>query len=166
MLTAEQNDPERERQITRIVDDGGFNWMVFFVAASGFLASSYGLFATNVIMPSLLYLYPPAGRLAGNPQVVVEELIFIGTILGMLSMGHAADRGGRKKWYGVELAILIVANFGVVQSSEGFMTKDNDLDKTHSTDIYSWMAWWRFLLGFGIGAEVSDEYRRKRRIIY
>ncbi|KAG5792189.1 hypothetical protein H9Q69_008777 [Fusarium xylarioides] len=35
---------EREKQITKIVDDGGFKIRVFFVAASGFLASSYSLF--------------------------------------------------------------------------------------------------------------------------
>ncbi|KAK6086045.1 phosphate transporter [Seiridium cupressi] len=147
------NDSERERQITRIVDDGGFKTLVFFVAASGFLASSYSLFATNVIMPALTYSYPPQGRLSGEVDVAINELTYIGSVLGMLIMGHLADRGGRKRWYGVELAILIMATFGVVQASEGFMTRSDDADKTRSMDIYSWIIWWRFLLGFGIGAE-------------
>lgn len=67
-------------------------------------------------------------------------------------MGHLADRSGRKKWYGAELTILIVATIGMVQASEGYTA----VKITRSSmNIYSWIAWWRFLLGFGIGAEVN-----------
>ena len=139
------------RRMVKIIDDGGFSKRLFFVGASGFLASSYSLFATNVIKPELYYVYPPCGRLAGNAGMVMDELMLVGTALGMLLAGHLADLWGRKRLYGWELAILIAATIGVAQSSEGFRSPTDD--RMHSTDIYSWLAWWRFVLGVGIGAE-------------
>ncbi|ENH73441.1 Inorganic phosphate transporter PHO84 [Fusarium oxysporum f. sp. cubense race 1] len=141
---------EREKQITKIVDDGGFKIRVFFVAASGFLASSYSLFSVDILSIALFYVYPPCNRLGQDPGLIIDELTLTGTILGMLLMGHLADRSGRKKWYGAELTILIVATIGMVQASEGYTA----VNITRSSmNIYSWIAWWRFLLGFGIGAE-------------
>jgi MFS transporter, PHS family, inorganic phosphate transporter len=137
------------------VDDNGFKFMIFFVAASGFLASSYSLFATNVVMPSLFYVYPPCGRLSDNASDVIDLLTFIGAVVGMVSMGHLADRSGRKRLYGLELAILIIATMGVVQASEGFMADNPEGTYDHSMDIYAWISWWRFILGIGIGAGVS-----------
>ncbi|EWY84203.1 hypothetical protein FOYG_13967 [Fusarium oxysporum NRRL 32931] len=141
---------EREKQITKIVDDGGFKIRIFFVAASGFLASSYSLFSVDILSIALFYVYPPCNRLGQDPGLIIDELTLTGTILGMLLMGHLADRSGRKKWYGAELTILIVATIGMVQASEGYTA----VKITRSSmNIYSWIAWWRFLLGFGIGAE-------------
>lgn len=82
-------------------------------------------------------------------------LTLVGSICGMLIMGHLADRGGRKKLYGLELLILIVSTMGMTQASNGVLSKDNK----PSMDIYGWLAWWRIALGFGIGAEVSLLYR-------
>jgi PHS family inorganic phosphate transporter-like MFS transporter len=96
-------------------------------------------------------VYKPCDRLGEDPGLIIDELTLVGTILGMLLMGHLADRSGRKKWYGAELTILIIATLGMVQSSDGITIKG----PKRSMDIYSWIAWWRFLLGFGIGAEVS-----------
>ncbi|KAF4967261.1 hypothetical protein FSARC_5173 [Fusarium sarcochroum] len=153
----EESTREREKQITKIVDDGGFKIRVFFVAASGFLASSYSLFSVDIFSIALFYVFPPCDRLGEDPGLVIDELTLTGTILGMLLMGHLADRSGRKKWYGAELTILIVATMGMVQASEGFtfveMTNANIEKTKRSMDIYAWIAWWRFLLGFGIGAE-------------
>ncbi|KAF5008416.1 hypothetical protein FDECE_5322 [Fusarium decemcellulare] len=118
-LEIDYNTREREKQITKIVNDGGFKIRVFFVAASGFLASSYSLFAVDILSIALFKVYPPEGRLGGDPGLVIDELTLTGTILGMLLMGHLADRSGRKKWYGAELAVLLVATMGMVQSSEG-----------------------------------------------
>jgi MFS transporter, PHS family, inorganic phosphate transporter len=147
-----QSPEERERQIRKIVDDTGFNGRIFFVAASGFLASSYSLFSTSVTTPALYFVYPPCGRLAGKASLIIDQLTLVGTVLGMLIVGHTADLFGRKRLYGLELVIIIVATMGLVQAGEGYMYVDQRNVTQHSMDIYSWIGWWRALLGFGIGA--------------
>jgi PHS family inorganic phosphate transporter-like MFS transporter len=147
---------ELSQQMLKIIDRHGFNWRVFLVAGSGFLASSYSLFATNVITPSLYYTYPPCGRLNANAGGAIDLLTLLGTIVGMLVVGHLADLYGRKKLYGLELVILIAATFGVVMSSEGYLVFNEDGTYRHSMDFYGWLAVWRFVLGIGIGAEVSS----------
>lgn len=152
-LTINYSVAERERQILRLVDDNGFNWKVFLVAASGFLASSYSLFSTNVVTPAISFVSPACGRLGSEPGQVIDLVTLLGTIAGMLVMGHLADRAGRKRLYGLELAILIVATMGVVQASEGYTFQTTDGEVRRSMDMYAWFAWWRTALGFGIGAE-------------
>jgi MFS transporter, PHS family, inorganic phosphate transporter len=147
------------QQMLRVIDTGGFNKRLFCVGFSGFLASSYGLFATNVINPALEFDYPPCGRLSSKASAVIDQLTLIGTVLGMFCAGHFADLWGRKRLYGFELVILIIATLGVVQASEGLRLAEYPDGTTDSTmDIYSWIAWWRFVLGIGIGAEVSTAH--------
>ena len=109
-------------------------------------------FATNVIMPSLEYVYAPCNRLSGNISDVIDLVTLVGAVIEMISIGLSADRAGRKKLYGLELAILIVATMVVVQASEGFVAHFQDGSTQHSMDIYDWISFWRFMLGFGIGA--------------
>jgi len=144
---------EKEQKVVEHIDSQPFNWKVFGVAASGFLASSYSLFATNVIKAAWYFVYPPCGRLNHDAGLAIDEITLVGTAVGMLFAGHFADLWGRKRLYGLELAILIVATFGVIMASEGFMVKNANDTYSYSTDFYSWIGWWRFLLGIGIGAE-------------
>jgi PHS family inorganic phosphate transporter-like MFS transporter len=126
---------------------------VFLVAATGFLATSYSLFSLSFSSPALNYVYP----LCGHPvtTTVLDELTLVATLLGSVILGHASDLFGRKRLYGIELVIIIIATSGLVQSGAGFMypSRGVPLGEHSSMDIYSWIAWWRFLLGFGIGAE-------------
>lgn len=152
-----QPGPQKLKKILEIIDAGKFNWKVCAVAASGFLASSYSLFATNVIKPAWYFVYKPCGRLNHDAGLAIDEVTLVGTAVGMLVGGHLADLWGRKKLYGLELTTLIIATFGVVMASEGFMDGKDDSDNPASSmDFYDWIVWWRFLLGIGIGAEASN----------
>jgi PHS family inorganic phosphate transporter-like MFS transporter len=78
-----------------------------------------------------------------------------GTLLGQVLFGYLADRNGRKKMYGVELALLIASTLGVAMSSEG----------THgSMSVFAWLIWWRIIVGIGVGADyplsavITSEY--------
>lgn len=57
--------------------------------------------------------------------------------------------------YGVELTLLITSTLGVVMSSTG---------AHHSMDVFSWLIWWRILVGIGVGADyplsavITSEY--------
>ncbi|PKS13143.1 hypothetical protein jhhlp_000485 [Lomentospora prolificans] len=157
LTTVNYSVKERETQILRLVDDNGFNFKVFFVAASGFLASSYSLFSTNVVTPAVNYIYPACGRLGKDSGSVIDLLTLVGTIIGMLTVGHLADRAGRKRLYGFELCILIIATIGMVQAGEGFMYQlDDGIKYEGSMNMYAWIAWWRTTLGYGIGAEATE----------
>jgi MFS transporter, PHS family, inorganic phosphate transporter len=66
-----------------------------------------------------------------------------GSLVGQLLFGFLADKYGRRKLYGLELIVVIVATLGVAQSSSGY----------NSMDILGWILFYRFLTGIGIGAE-------------
>lgn len=80
-----------------------------------------------------------------------------GNIIGMVIFGHLADRVGRKRLYGLELAIIIIATIGIAFSSEGFMAplpadSNNRYSYESTMSIFDAVTTWRFLLGIGIGA--------------
>lgn len=154
-LTVAQDRHERETAILRILDSVGFNWPVFFAVAIGFLATSYSLFATNFVKPALLYVYPPSDQSREDMGEVLDLTTLSSTLIGMVVFGHFADRGGRKRLYGWELIVLILATIGLVLSSQGFMSQGVDGSTQSSMSIYASIIFFRCLLGFGIGAEVS-----------
>ncbi|KAK4169560.1 inorganic phosphate transporter PHO84 [Cladorrhinum sp. PSN259] len=149
----ETSEDEKRARILEIIDTGRFKWTLWLVGSSGFLATSYSLFATQVIKPSLHYVYPPCGRFTSNVGIVMDQLTLLGAAIGMIAAGSLADLWGRKRLYGVELVILIIATLGVVQASEGFHLDRADGTVEYTMDIYSWLTWWRFALGIAIGAE-------------
>lgn len=81
-----------------------------------------------------------------------------GTLLGQVLFGYLADRNGRKKMYGVELALLIASTLGVAMSSRG---------EHGSMDVFAWLVWWRVVVGIGVGADyplsavITSEYALK-----
>jgi MFS transporter, PHS family, inorganic phosphate transporter len=97
-----------------------------------------------VISPAVAYVYWE--KETGNwKSFVINEVTLIGSCIGMVVFGHLADRYGRKRLYGVELVIVIMATLGLTQVSGGY--------SQNSMDPFPWIIWWRFLLGIGIGAE-------------
>lgn len=137
----------------KIIDNGRLVKRLFWVGASGFFARSYAFFSGNVIKLELLHAYPSCGRLSDNPALVLDQIGHISALFSMLIVGNLADLWGRKKLYGFELLLLIIATLGIVQASEGFRSRRDDGTVSGTMDIYSWLAFWRFCLGLAIGAE-------------
>lgn len=129
--------------VINIFDHNGFDFQVFIVAASGFLTDSYSLFATNVILPLLAFLYWP-DRADKLPELYINVATLAGSVVGQLLFGWLTDRLGRRKLYGLELVLVIFATLGMSQASNGMYNNMN---------ILSWMIFYRFVLGMGIGAE-------------
>lgn len=77
-------------------------------------------------------------------QTYINIATLAGTLLGQVMFGYLADRHGRKKMYGVELVLMIVSTLGVVMSSNG---------EHQSMDVFSWLIWWRVIVGIGVGAD-------------
>ncbi|KAI0425815.1 major facilitator superfamily domain-containing protein [Xylaria sp. FL1042] len=92
----------------------GFQWRVWWVAASGFFTTSYSIFAVNVIGPALEYVYQDSDCPPSSPQtsLIINLTTLFGTIVGAVVFGVLADRRGRKAVYGLELAIVIFATIG------------------------------------------------------
>lgn len=138
-----QDIDKARRYVCDKIDDHGFDWQVFFVSASGFFTDSYALFATNVILPSLAFIYWP-NQTDGTPERNINIATLAGSLLGQLLFGFLADKFGRRRLYGLELVIVIFSTLGMAQASSGFY---------NSMDILSWILFWRWLMGVGIGAE-------------
>ncbi|KAI1108283.1 major facilitator superfamily domain-containing protein [Nemania sp. NC0429] len=115
----------------------GFQWRVWWVAASGFFTTSYSIFSVNVISKALDYVYH------SDSPLIISLPTLSGTVAGAVLFGFLADRYGRKSVYGLELAIVIVATIGMTTASEG----------AGSMNVYGWIVFWRLLLGVGLGAE-------------
>ncbi|KAI3338459.1 major facilitator superfamily domain-containing protein [Ustulina deusta] len=128
----------------------GFQWRVWWVAASGFFTTSYSIFAVNVIGPALEYVYQDVDCPPSSPRssLIINLTTLIGTMVGAIVFGFLADRHGRKSVYGIELAIVIVATIGITTASNGV---SNGVQ--NSMNVYGWLGFWRTLLGIGLGAE-------------
>lgn len=133
----------RAQQIYRTIDRQPFQWLVVIVAGIGFFLDGYTLFASNIALPMLSYVYWPE-EVSSIRLTHINLATLTGTMFGQLFFGIMADKLGRKKMYGFELLLLICASLGVVMSSEG---ADN------SMNVFGWLITFRVLVGLGVGGD-------------
>ncbi|KAK3336529.1 phosphate transporter [Cercophora scortea] len=133
-------DRQDRHQLRYELDLNSWNLRIWGVAASGFLTDSYNLFATNVILATISFVYFPNQRWCG---LVINLFTLLGSVCGQLLFGYLADRYGRTRLYGIELVLVIVSTIGVATSNTGY----GDMS------FLALFTWWRFVMGIGIGAE-------------
>jgi PHS family inorganic phosphate transporter-like MFS transporter len=136
---------ERRRAALSASDNAGFSWFyvrIVLVAGVGFFTDAYDLFAINIASRMLGYVYGPQQSLTANQDLGIKVAAPVGTLVGQLLFGYLADHYGRKRMYGIELLVMIVATFG--QSLAG---------RSPSTSIIGVLIVWRFLMGVGIGGD-------------
>jgi PHS family inorganic phosphate transporter-like MFS transporter len=143
----------QRKQLVSIIDEHGFNWRVWAVAATGFFTDSYNLFASNIILPCLAFVYWGSEHEA-NIEITINALTLAGSTVGMVLFGYLADKYGRQRLYGVELMIVIFSTIGLAQSSVGWM--NHSQDKT-SMQAHSWIMVWKFVMGIGIGTNAPPK---------
>ncbi|CAI7627058.1 hypothetical protein PCG10_005602 [Penicillium crustosum] len=139
----EQDRYVRMRQIYETIDRQGFQWIVVLVAGLGFFLDGYTLFASNMALPMISYVYW-RDDISSLRLTCINIATLAGTLLGQVTFGFLADKNGRKKMYGVELVLLITATLGVVMSSTGV---------DGSMNVFAWLIWWRICVGIGVGAD-------------
>ncbi|KAE8441962.1 hypothetical protein EG329_004129 [Mollisiaceae sp. DMI_Dod_QoI] len=143
-----QLDTEDRRQLRGqlkdAIDSGGFQRIVVFSAGMGFLAGAYELFAVSLTMPMIKIVYYYPHQMAPGTETLLCCATLLGAVVGQVTFGLLADLYRRRKMYGVELYIIIIAIVGILMSSSGV---DNSLD------IFSSLFAWRFIMGIGIGAD-------------
>ena len=68
----------------------------------------------------------------------------IGSMVGQVALGYFADRFGRRKVYGLELAFTIVASLGLATAATGVF---------NSMSLIGLLVFWRGVMGIGIGSD-------------
>lgn len=146
------------RLVLQAIESGGNNFLIVAVAGMGFFTDSYLLFVSNAITPMISYVYWNH-QTTPNLGSAVNFATLSGCVFGMLLFGLLSDLYGRRKVYGHELLLLIIGTIGVLMSSPGFSPSysvDDNIDwsKHGSMNVISWLTFWRFVSGVGLGSSL------------
>ncbi|CAG8437789.1 10140_t:CDS:2 [Ambispora gerdemannii] len=150
----------KRRAIFQEIDNTQFGWFhirTCIVTGIGFFTDAYDLFVINLVSSMLGIIYFE-GNLPHNIDLGLKMSAAVGTLIGQIFFGIAADRYGRKKMYGYELSIMIIATLGQSLSGE-----------SRTLPIYTSIIMWRILLGIGIGGDypmsavITSEFATKNR---
>lgn len=157
---------EKRRAALSEVDNAKFGWFhvkVSLVAGVGFFTDAYDIFAINIAATMLGYVYGRTGSaasgfaLSSNESLGVKVATPIGNIFGQFFFGWMADVVGRKRMYGIELMIIIVATFGQAVAGQA-----------RAVNVLGVIIAWRVLMGIGIGGDyplsavISSEFASTR----
>jgi PHS family inorganic phosphate transporter-like MFS transporter len=136
---------ERRRAALAEVDNAKFSWFhakVCIVAGVGFFTDAYDIFAINIASMMLGYVYGAGQKLNPHQDLGVKVATPVGTLVGQLVFGWLADVLGRKRMYGIELMIMIIATFAQAVSGSA-----------PAIHILGVIIVWRFIMGVGIGGD-------------
>ncbi|KAK9367515.1 major facilitator superfamily domain-containing protein [Lipomyces kononenkoae] len=140
------SDPnERRRMALAKIDNAPFSWYhvrAIIVAGIGFFTDAYDIFAINIVVVMLGYVYFGRPSLPTNSDTTVKVATSGGTVVGQLFFGWIADVVGRKRIYGIELMIIIVGTLGQALSGP-----------SQAINIIGILTFWRVIMGIGIGGD-------------
>ena len=89
-------------------------------------------------------IYWQSGMIPQNYQLGLNLATLLGSMVGQVALGYLADRVGRRKVYGLELAFTIVASLGFATASPGTF---------NSMSLIGILLFWRLVMGIGIGSD-------------
>ncbi|CAG8530368.1 25847_t:CDS:2 [Gigaspora margarita] len=118
------------------IDNAEFKFIhlrICIIAGAGFLTSAYHLFSINLVSAIFGYTYymDNDNAVPVSIDTGLKSSATFGAILGQLLFGWMADRYGRKKMYGFELIIIIVAAVGS-ESPRFIMDVKGDIKKGYA----------------------------------
>lgn len=144
-------DPAEHRRLAfaRIENarSGWHHLRAIVVAGVGFFTDAYDIFAINLCVSMLGAVYWQSakhnpGKLPINSDTALKVSTSGGTVIGQLLFGYLADRYGRKRMYGIELLIIIVATLAQALSAA-----------SPAVSITGALIFWRVIMGIGIGGD-------------
>ncbi|GLI80460.1 acid phosphatase pho5 [Penicillium ochrochloron] len=148
---AHVEDPiERRRLALAEIDNAKFGWYhvrAIVVAGVGFFTDSYDIFAINLASAMLGVVFwqdakTNVGKIPSTADTAIKVSTSGGTVIGQLLFGWLADRIGRKRMYGIELIIIIMATLAQALSSD-----------SRAISIVGILIFWRVIMGIGIGGD-------------
>ena len=101
------------------------------------------IFAINTVIPMISTVYWK-GSIPTNYQFALNASTLLGSMFGQVVFGILADKYGRRKMYGLELVVTIIASLGFAGAATGVFG---------SMSIIAWFIFWRLVMGAGIGAD-------------
>ncbi|KAI4308573.1 hypothetical protein L6164_031631 [Bauhinia variegata] len=140
-----------------------YHFTAIVVAGMGFFTDAYDLFSiANVtkLLGRIHYTHKGAqkpGTLPPNVSMAVNGVALCGTLAGQLFFGWLGDKLGRKKVYGMTLALMVCSSL-----ASGLSFGDTP------KGVIATLCFFRFWLGFGIGgdyplsATIMSEYANKK----
>jgi PHS family inorganic phosphate transporter-like MFS transporter len=142
-----QDPNERRRLALAEIDKAPFGWYhvrAITVAGVGFFTDSYDIFTASMltICLGIVYFNQKSGVMSTPQDTAIKVATSAGTVIGQFGFGALADIVGRKKMYGLELLVIIVATIGQSLSAPG-----------KSVSIIGVVIFWRVMMGIGIGGD-------------
>lgn len=138
-----------------------YHFKAIIIAGMGLFTDAYDLFCIAPVTILLGHVYYSDHNPKFHIPVVVNSAMLavalLGTALGQLAFGFLGDRVGRRRVYGLALIIMVLSSFGC-----GFSIC------TSRTCVLLSLAFFRFLLGVGIGgdyplsATIMSEFANKK----
>lgn len=153
-------DPlERKRLALEEIDNAGFGWTqikMIMIAGVGFMTDSYDIFAIGQAITMMNYALW-GGKLPSSTETLLKVSTSVGTVIGQVGFGCAADILGRKAIYGLELIVMICAT--IIQCCLG---------SSPAISFPAILATLRIVMGIGIGGDyplssiISSEFSTTR----
>lgn len=142
---ADIEDPlERRRLALEKIDETPFGWQqirTIAIAGVGFLTDSYDVFAINLGVAMLSYVFWQ-GSMPSSTATLLKVSTSVGTVIGQVGFGCLADVLGRKKIYGLELILMLICT--VLQCTLG---------EAPGVNFVAVLTFYRILMGVGIGGD-------------
>ncbi|KAG8975755.1 Inorganic phosphate transporter pho84 [Tulasnella sp. 427] len=105
-------------------------------AGAGFFTDAYDIFAINLCSYMIGLVYGVDGKLTRSQELGLKIATPVGNLVGQVLFGWLADKWGRKKIYGIELLIMMVATFGQTMAGNG-----------PGVNVFGVLIAWRFIMG-------------------
>ena len=126
---------------------GRKHWLTVFTSGMGFFTDAYDLF----IIGTVTVLLTPIFHLNTNQISLLNSISLLASVAGALTFGRLMDKLGRKRMYGVEVAILVV---GAILSAFAWN--------------FASLLIFRIIVGYGVGGDyatsavITSEYSNRQ----
>ncbi len=130
-------EEQKTVRTSHLFDHIGLTWFhrkIWFLSAMGIFQEGFNLFVVGIALPLIYHQHHPSSLMLG----IIGASPIAGTIVGSSFLGGLADKFGRKVFYIIDMALIMV--FAILAGTVGY------------SDI-NWLIVFMFMIGVGVGAD-------------